>query len=200
MTLISNKKVFLFIVLSVVAILLSGIAFAQENKFYQLALTYSKGNIKAKDVIVLPGDISKINSGGDYRIELMSFSNTSLYKTNFDIPTSFHGEEFDYTTGKVTGKETTLDTLDLVLNVPYFSNGKKIDVYDPKSVKILTIPVQHFAEITPTPISPTPQYKVTKLEKGIGGTWIIAGGILLFVTIAGGLIYLRFKNRGDLLQ
>lgn len=187
--------------LLLIPIFLVQFSFAAQDKFYLLTLTYDNGNIQFKNVNVFAGIISQANQGGDYRAELISNSDRFLYKTNFDIPTSIHGEEFDYTTGKITQKEVELNNIDIILNVPYFPNGKEINIFDPKNKKILTISVAHFAEVTPTPISPTPPFAVTKLEKGIGVFWIIGGGILLFVIITIGVfVYSRFKKPQDLVR
>jgi len=185
-----------------ISLFLVKFSYAALEKFYLLTLTYNNGSIQLKNVNVLPGIISQANQGGNYRAELISNLNKFLYKITFDVPTltSIHGEDFDYTTGKVTSKETKLDTLDIVFNIPYSPNGKEIDVYDSENKKILTISVAHFAEVSPTPISPTPQYKVTKLEKGTSTSWVIGGGILLFaITAIGIFAYLKTKKPQNLL-
>ena len=124
-------KVFFFIIaIFLIELFLPSSSFAQSGKFYQLTLNYDKGNLKLNEVVVYPGEISVVNPGGSYKVELLSLSNTSLYTTNFEITTSFHGEEFDYTTGKVTSRSITVDNTDVVINIPYFPNGKEINVYD----------------------------------------------------------------------
>ena len=180
-----------FVFLLIIALAANKV-FAQQSNFYRLSLTYNKNSIQLKDAIVLPGDISQVNLGGSYNLQLLSFSNALLYKTNFDIQTTIHGEDFDYATGKTTSKSLELDNVDFIINVPYFPNGKEIDIYDSKNAKILTIPVQQFAEVTPT-VLPTQTFKPTKVVKGIGLPWIL-GGAVLFMTISA-LIYWKFKKK-----
>ncbi len=173
-------------------------SYAAQDKFYLLTLTYNNGSLQLKNVNVFPGTISQANQGGNYKAELISSSDQFLYKVNFDVPTSIHGEDFDYTTGKVTSKEAPVDNVDIVINVLYFPNGKEIDIYDPQNKKILVISVAHFAEVTP---SPTPPFVVTKLEKGLDLSWVIGGVILLFIIVTiSFFVYLKYQKPQNPIQ
>lgn len=175
---------------------------AQQSKFYQLSLSYTQGKLELKSITVLPGTISQIPKEGEYKLELLSISGSSLYVNRFKTPSSYiHGEEIDSQTGRFVTKTIKKDEVGIYLSVPYFSNGKQINVYGQNGTKVLEIPVIAFAEVTPTPIAPTPQYKVTKLEKGISMPWIIGGGILFILFISAGVfVYPRFKKPQNLLQ
>lgn len=174
-------------------------AFAQQGKFYNLSLAFNNGSLGFKNVVVLPGDISQANLGGSYNLQLLSFSNALLYKTNFDIQTTIHGEDFDYATGKTTSKSLELDNVDFIINVPYFPNGKEIDVYDPQNKKVLVVPVQQFAEVTPTVI-PTQSFTPTAEKKSGGLDPILITGVLSFAAGVILLLFWQFKKKKDLLQ
>lgn len=192
---VTMLKISLFIV-TFLFFLFSASAFAQESRFYKLNLVSTQEKLQLKDIAVFPGSISAVPSKGDYRYDLLSFTGLVLHSDHFNVPPSTRSIRiFDPETGNSTFESIEQNSISITLGIPYFPNGKEIEVYDPQNKKILTIPVVQFAEITPTPISPTPQYKVTKLEKGISVPWIIGGGILLFVIIAIGIfVYLKFKK------
>lgn len=157
-----------------------------EEKFYYVKLLYNQSKLALENVSVLPGSISQTQQGGNYRFDLLSLNGKSLYSNKFIIPFYLLRQQ---TEGEI------------VLTAPYFSDGKEISVYDVKNIKILEIPVIQFAAITPTPISPTPEFKVTKLEKGIDLPWIV-GGVILFLAIGviSIFIYSRLKKPQNLLE
>lgn len=172
-----------------------------QDRFYHLNLFYSKGELELKSLAVIPSENPQAFQEGEYRLELNSFNKELLHTNRFQITLLTHGEEIDPETGKFISKTLAQDSSEISLRIPYFPNGKEIDIYDPDNKKILTIPVAQFAEITPTPISPTPQYKITKLEKGISTPWIIGGGILFILFVSTGVfVYIRFKKPQNLLQ
>lgn len=184
--------------------------FAIEQRVYDLTLKYNKGVIVKQSLIVTIGAFNEVKDQPDdgYRLELKSFDDKILYsqKFGFDLSVAFSPSPpgtFDEEGRQISiPKENTIvfDESEKELIFPFFPNGKQIDIYDSKNIKVLTIPVMQFAEVSPTPISPTPQYKVTKMEKGIGTPWIIGGGILLFViTAISGFVYSRFKKPQNLL-
>ncbi len=168
---------------------------AQVSKFYNLTLLYTQGKFEQKSISVFPGEISEAIQQGDYRVELLSLTGKILYSNHFQASLFVHGEEIDPKTGQFVARTVQQDNAEIIVNIPYSTDGKEIDIYDMDNKKILTIPVGYFAEVTPTPISPTPEFKVTKMEKGIGIPWVIGGGILIFVITAVGLIvYFKFKK------
>lgn len=179
--------------------------FAKEQRVYDLTLKYDEGIITKQSLIVTIGVFNEVKdqSENSYRLELLSLDNKIHYAHNFsfDLVADFSPPPpgtFDEKGRQISiPRENTIifDEAEKELIFPFFPDGKEIEIYDPENKKILTISVAHFAEITPTPISPTPPIIVTKLEKGIGAPWIIGGGILLFaITIVGVFIYLRFKK------
>ena len=185
------KFFFLTLILFLITIFMPVLSFAQSSKFYQITLNYDKGSFTLKDTVVFPGEISKATQEGAYKVELLSFSNTSLYTSNFDIATSIHGEEFDYTTGKVTSQTITVENTDVVINIPYFPNGKEINVYDLESKKVLTFSVEHFSEITPTQAQVSKPAETAIKDKSL--LWISA--VLMFIPVVLGLVfYIRHRK------
>lgn len=171
--------------------------FAQENKFYNVNLLYDKGKIDLKNIAVLPGEISQVAQEGEYRFELASLAGTILYSNRFEVPLSIHGEEIDPATGGFVSRTITQDQANIVVNVPYFPNGKEIDIYDPENKKILTIPVQHFAEITP---SPTPVFKPALAENNGGGNILLYIGLGALGFGVAYAVYLKFKKPPNQIQ
>lgn len=217
------KLSFLSILVFGVLVLLPKIVFADSlNKFYQLSLIYNNGDIQLKNISVLPGDISQAPQEGNFKIELVSFSNSILYKSSFDIPSSVHGEEFNFTTGAITKSlQADLSTVDFVLNVPYFSNGKQINIYNANGSRSLEVMVLQFAKTCgdnicqpqenyelcpqdcPPPIkdktycnstkgSNNPACKTLK-SKLNANLPLVAGGVII-ILVAATLIYWRIKK------
>ncbi|MBI2028787.1 MAG: hypothetical protein HYT07_04225 [Candidatus Levybacteria bacterium] len=119
---------------------------AKESKFYHINLLYDKGNIELKNIAVLPGEISQVPQEGEYIVELISGVGTTLYIDHFQIPLTIHGEEIDPETGEFTSISVNLDSTEIVLNIPFFPDGKVINIYDSQNTKVLEIPVEGFSK------------------------------------------------------
>lgn len=176
------KLFILILLLSVFFLFFPNLIIAQESKFYNINLLYDKGKISLENIAVLPGDISKPSKEGDYRIELISLSGSSLFTDYFQIPLSIHGDEFDPKTGQFVAKIIKTDNAEIIVNIPYFPDGKAINIYDSQNTKVLEIPVIGFAQVTPTPSKPhetsvldQPSVKILLIT--------IVIGLVVFVTI-----------------
>lgn len=135
------------LILTCIFLLFSANVLAQESRFYKLNLVSVQGKLKLQDITVLPGSISTVPVKGDYKYELLSLEGLSLYVNNFDVPPSTRSVSlFDPDTGEVTFETVNEENVVIVLVIPYFPNGKEIDVYGSKNDKILTIPVFQFAQ------------------------------------------------------
>lgn len=180
------KKIIL-ILLTGLFFLFSAAAFAQESRFYKINLISSQGKLELKDITVLPGAISTVPNEGAYQYDLLSFTGLSLFSDHFNVlPSTRSVRVFDTETGESTSEIIKEDNVRIVLGIPYFPNGKEIEVYDPENKKILTISVEHFAEITP---SPTPVFNPTLAEDNEGGN------ILLYIglgALGSGLAYAAY--------
>lgn len=166
---INKMKILIFSALLVMA-LLPSIAIAQQDKFYQLDLFYDNDTIQLKNIIVLPGSISQATQKGNYEIKLSAFSSNILYTSSFSIPVSIRGEEFDPATGTFASKVIQSDKLNFTLNIPYFSNGKTINIYYPNSTKVLKIDVGYFAQTCPDKIcQPHESYESCPADCPSGG-------------------------------
>ena len=182
--------IFLYCVFS-----LAGSLHAEDNKFYHINLFYEQGKLKLKNIAVFQGYIPQEPQEGDYRVELMSISGTTLYTDHFQIPLSIHGEQIDTRTGKSIPTSLNIESTDVRLSIPYFSKGKVANIYDLGDRKVLVIPVQQFAEVTPTPNPP--QKFVPTVEKKSGGDslFLFLGLGSLVVAGAGLFIYWQVKRR-----
>lgn len=188
-----NKLIFLAAVFffSIFLFVLSGSVFAQQSRFYHLDLLYDKGKLEVKTVTVLPGSISQVPKQGEYQFELVSFAGTSLYRNRFQILLSIHGEEIDPKTGRLISKTIEQDNAEIILNAPYFPNGKQIVIFDQSGTKVLEIPVVAFAKLTPSPAK-IPAAKKTEKEVSLP---LILGGFFVLVAIIGlGYWILRKKS------
>lgn len=191
-------KTLIFIIIFALAV---PSVFAKEQKVYDLILNYDKGTVAKQSLTVAIGVFSKETDQPErgYRLELRSFDNRILYSQNFlfDLVANFLAPPgtFDEEGRQISIPEQEIaifDEAEKELIFPFFSNGKQIEIYDPENKKILTISVEHFAEITPT----VSQKEEPKPESSLDtGSLLWSGGIGLALTIALGLyIYFRHKK------
>ena len=139
-------KYILFISATMIFVLLPLLVVASFGKVYVLNLEYSYGKISVDNVYVKPGNIStEIEQTGDYKYELVSFKDEILYTSRFDIETSFMVPPPLGSRGP--SQKVELKELSFTLVVPYFENGKTINIYDPENNKVLSIDVGYFTDV-----------------------------------------------------
>lgn len=178
--------------------LFSASGFAQEGRFYKLNLVNTQEKLQLKDIVVFPGSISTVSTQGNYKYELLSLTGSSIYANHFDIPPSTRSIRiFDSQTGQSTFETVKEDSVSIVLAIPYFPNGKEIGIYDSQDKKVLTIPVGHFAEITPSPVPPI---VVTKLEKGSNTLLYVGLGGLVFGIAFVAYLFIQSRKKDNQLQ
>ena len=136
-------------------ILCSAIVFAQQNKiYYSLTLEYTKGEILKKDMFLIesPEQDYKNQPGEGYSLILKSFKEEELFSMKFNFPLKkindapvdwFDKEGQQIIVPTVTEKE--LDRASIALSVPYFKNGKTIEIYDKSNKLKLSIDVSEFS-------------------------------------------------------
>jgi len=128
---------------------------AADQQVYVLLLNYDDGHVSKKNLYVTQGEpSSQFNAEGRYRLDLMSFNNEQLYSQNFEftliITNAALPEWFDENGKQIyipkAGESTRLLTkTSLALNIPFFTNAQRIDVFD-QGVKILEVSVAHLAD------------------------------------------------------
>jgi len=106
--------------------------------YYLITASYYYGGLINKNLQVLEGEPSiKISEPEtNYEIKLISFDEEILFSYKFKLsPTIFIG-----------GKKIELNEFDFTLTLPYFANGKRIDIYDTNNRLLLSIDVSKFAK------------------------------------------------------
>lgn len=110
-------------------------AFAQtfcHDKVYLLDLTLSKGEITLNDAVLTMGCYPEKERDG-YRYEIISDEKT-LYSFNFGYPDIiFSDNSFEGMSGGIIRQESKR----FALIVPFFTDGKKIAIYNDKNAQIL---------------------------------------------------------------
>ncbi len=124
---------------------LAATAYAAEEKFYELTISYENGVLSVKEITVKPGSLSQKTDEGSYKAQLISFDGSVLYSKKFEIITVIRGEEFDLNAGTIAARETKLNETNVTLQLPYFAEGKQVNIYN-KNIKALEIPVLQFAD------------------------------------------------------
>ena len=145
-----KNKIKLIIIGIALLILLSNMILATENRTYELKLNYDRGIITFKDVIVKPSLAEeKAQPETGYKLELVSFTNEVLDSFKFEIPLTLFIDGIDPKTERLTGGTTQMNKTDFSLRIPYFKNGKTINLYNQNNTKILSIDVGYFAQLCP---------------------------------------------------
>ncbi len=139
-------KILAWVIVFVAIILLVN---AEPEKIYVVNLNYDKGDITLIDVFVKQGYAPgrEIQPEGGYRCEVISFKGEELDSFKFMPPTGWAYDYIDPETGELKGGVKELEEVEFSLIVPYFSNGKRLDIYNPEGVKILEINISGFAEV-----------------------------------------------------
>ena len=144
-----TKKI-LFIVLISVSFLpaLSNLSLAEEmeSKIYILDLNYNKENLVLVNLSVKKGYAPgrKIQPETGYSCEVVSFLDEVLYSFKFEIPVVVYPPP--PLSGEGPGEPIYLETVDFTLLIPFFENGKVIDIYDSSRALKLSVDVSKFTE------------------------------------------------------
>lgn len=198
-----NKIILLFLVL----LLLSFSVLATppvKVPHLKVSLHYVRDAIILNNVEIIKVDDVGIVNEGDYRLELISTDNKSLYETYFDF---FINEEISIEDG--ADKELVdfanierQDREEKYIIVPYFTNVKKIRIYDTKNTLKLSENIERFINgcgnfICEKDLGETPQNCPQDCsEQPKIGNYIIYSALLIVIVIAIIFpIYLRNRNK-----
>ena len=170
------------LIIIVVSLLLVQLVYGENQRVFQLTLNYNKEEITKESLFVKDGYFTPLTEEGDYRLDVISFDNQTLYSQKFDFPLEVFGEPrkewFDEYGNQIyipTAEESGHQLLDqgiAELIFPYFDDAKLINIYDKDSNLKLSIDVSHFTR--PNIYKKTP-------NKGI--LYIIIGIAIISVTL-----------------
>lgn len=122
---------------------------AAENELYTLSLHYDKGKLSLNKEISLSTGYApdkKTQPKEGYRSEVLSFNDDVLYSLLFEVPNKECYDSIDIETGQWSGECVEVDKTDFILSLPYFENGKVIDIYDMDNEKVLSVSIEHLAK------------------------------------------------------
>jgi len=179
-----NKKS-LFFALALITILSASYT-AQNTDVYVLNINYNKGNLSLINIHLEQGympDMEQPETG--YRCEVISLSDEVLYSFRFVIPNTVSpppprpGEE---PTGAIY-----LDNVNFTLILPYFEEGKLINIYDPKDTLLFSIDISEFARPKPPVTSTT----LETIEDRRYPDYLSYAAILLVLAVIVFLVYTK---------
>lgn len=203
------------------AIILAGLIFiglganlaaAQESKIYTLSLSYDKGDIVlTKDITVLPGYAPdrKIQPETGYKTEVLSLKDEVLYSFKFEAPNRICTDKIDPVTKKLSGGCSDADKADFAIILPYFENGKLINIYDPSGRKVFFANVEYLNQTCGDSVCQAYEtYKIcsadcpVKVEKEAGVSKGMIAGIIavIIVVIVAAIIIAKKKKGGNISQ
>ncbi len=200
-----SMKIKRIILILLLVFLFTNIVYALEReRVYQITLKYDKGTITKENLIVTMGfpEHRKIHLEDDYRLEAISFDNKILYTTYFNFPLEIFAEPlaewFDEEGNQIyfpTEEESghiILDEATQLLVIPYFKDGKQINIYDKDDSLVLEIDISYLAERNVEVPKIDHKAEVSKDDQNLLGI-TIAITILLIIIIFSYLEYRRFK-------
>ncbi|MFH1473917.1 MAG: hypothetical protein ABIE55_03415 [Candidatus Aenigmatarchaeota archaeon] len=136
------------LIVTLMLLLVATISFAQENptKIYTINLKYDNGDVSLIESEIAYGypDDNILQPDKGYTVNIVSFSNNVLDSFRFEFPS-----EFFYDTGdpKNPGGSFELTESEKSLLIPYFRNGKNVEIYDSNMAWILSVDISQFAEV-----------------------------------------------------
>jgi len=177
----------LAILIVIISLLITGFATAQENKIYVLNIHYDRGDIVLNSIEVKNGFAPdyRIQPEIGYRIDVVSFTNKVLFSFKTEIPIIFLSPKVEnpiyFSLPDQEGLPEVPEEQDITLLIPYFEEGKEINVYNPQNVKVSTIDIS--------------QYGVCNLTCKLKSIPIYYDILIAIAVIAVVLILLRIRNK-----
>jgi len=147
------------LIIGLIFVLLVPVVGAASQKVYALSLRYDHGTVTADNAIVTVGffDQTVLQPQDGFFLRVASFSNQTLFTLRFAFPLEIARgslpEWFDefgnqiYFPNETEAGRTLLEEAITRVVVPYFKNGKTIEVLYPNTTKALDISVSHFADV-----------------------------------------------------
>lgn len=160
------------IILSPLSIVMPSNASMSNEQHYSIDLLYDRGAISLLQLSLdagTRGDEKYEDKKELYLADILSFSEKSLYKKKFGIPLEFipiiepqdlFGKEIDVQ--NFQPPHFKLDRTKFFLTIPYFSNAKSIDIFNPDGSLALSVDVSQYATNREQPV-PTWYYAVSVL-------------------------------------
>ena len=137
-----KKIIYLILVVFLVAL-----ASAELEKQYQLEIINEQGELKAGKIEVVPS-LKEIylDTSGEYKMELVSYSQEILEETYFNLPLFEEIRTYD-SEGNEDYLFRELNKTSKIISLPYHENAKEINVYKEEKLK-LTISVGKFSKVS----------------------------------------------------
>ena len=119
---------------------------ALENKIYLLSLHYDQDSIELNEISVKTGYAPdrRVQPELGYKTELISFTEEVLYSFRFESSVLECSDTFDPETEEMSGECVQLEEGNIILLIPYFEDGKTINIYDSDGNHVLSVDVSKF--------------------------------------------------------
>ena len=119
-----------------------------QEQIYILKLNYNNGSLSLIDLDIGYGYVPDSNPitqpETGYRCEVISLTDDVLYSFRFVIPNTVSSPP-PLPDQEPTG-EISLDNVNFTLLIPYYSDGKLINIYDPEDILLFSIDISKFAD------------------------------------------------------
>ena len=116
----------------------------QLDKSYMVTLDYNNGSIAIEKLFVTNSSSQEIKEGEEYLGKIISFDGNVLSSFNFRLPKEWHvSSGLEISTADNLERPSALN---YTLNLPYFEDGKTLEVYDLEENKLSSMLLAPFAE------------------------------------------------------
>jgi len=164
---------------------------SHENKVYLIDLNYDAGVLSLNDVVTKAGFPPETPSQSTqaWRIDLISFQDQVLYSSTFDIPNvllqvpPLEGEP-------AGGGPIILENLNFSIIVPYYPNGRDVNIFANNGTLVLSADVSQFASCNLDSIcehnenyQTCPEDCAPVASSNLGGTGIVQSNLMYLVAL-----------------
>lgn len=122
---------------------------SDAGKIYSLTLRRENGLLLLESAGLLgsrAGGRDNV-SDGPFKADVLSMDDEKIYSAGFMVPDIACAGESDPESGVAAAGCKRDDPEEFTLSIPYFSNGKNIEIYDPEGNLSLTVDVSMFADL-----------------------------------------------------
>ena len=139
------KKILIMISMS---LLLVSLVYAQDNpvKIFKIDLTYTNGTVILSNYGTAYGypDDNIIQPEDGYSVRVESFSNKTLYSSNFSFSMDFFYDTFD---NQSLGGSYKLEESSKTLMTPYFRNAKDLIIYSQNGTMLFSTDISQSSNV-----------------------------------------------------
>jgi len=140
-----NKLICLMVLVSL--IFLAGGVLADSDKYYEINLSYDKGNFSLNSLNMEFSSETLQNYGGEYLVQTVDFRKNKIDSMSLGVPNQILYDEVNENGTIVSGGMVILNETNFTIYVPYHENASEVVVYDENMTEKLSIDVSKYSKV-----------------------------------------------------